>query len=326
MKRREFIAGLGGAAAWPVVARAQQPAVPVVGFLVITSPGASAPLVAAFRQGLSESGYVEGRNVAIDLRSAEGQFDRLPSLAADLVRRQVAVIFTNGGPVGIRAATAQTATIPIVFAMGEDPVKEGLVASLNRPGGDVTGFVSLANQLNSKRLSLLRDTVPKSKVLAYLINSTHPNAETEIKEAQAAAAAMRLELLVLTASTERAIESAFAAMVQQRVGGLSVSRDPSFIDRREQLAALAARHGIPAIYDRRDFPAAGSLMSYGTSGTDARRQSGVYTGRILRGEKPADLPVQVSTKFEFVINLKTAKALGLEIPPGVLAIADEAIE
>jgi putative ABC transport system substrate-binding protein len=241
-----------GAAACPRAARAQQPAMPVVGLLVITSPGASAPLVAAFRQGLSLSGYVEGRNVAIDFRSAEGQYDRLPALAADLVRRQVSVIFTNGGPVAVRAATAQTATIPIVFAMGEDPVKEGLVASLNRPGGNVTGFVNLANQLNSKRLSLLRDTVPRSKVFAYLVNSTHPNAETEIKEAQAAAAAMGLELLVFTASTERAVESAFAAMVQQRLGGLSVSRDPSFIDWREQLAALAARLRIPAIYDRRD--------------------------------------------------------------------------
>jgi putative ABC transport system substrate-binding protein len=283
-------------------------------------------LVAAFRQGLSLSGYVEGRNVAIDFRSAEGQYDRLPALAADLVRRQVSVIFTNGGPVAVRAATAQTATIPIVFAMGEDPVKEGLVASLNRPGGNVTGFVNLANQLNSKRLSLLRDTVPRSKVFAYLVNSTHPNAETEIKEAQAAAAAMGLELLVFTASTERAVESAFAAMVQQRLGGLSVSRDPSFIDWREQLAALAARLRIPAIYDRRDFPAAGGLMSYGTSDTDASRQSGVYSGRILGGEKPADLPVQQSTKFEFVINLKVAKALDLEIPPGVLAIVDEVIE
>jgi putative tryptophan/tyrosine transport system substrate-binding protein len=326
MKRREFIAGLGSAAAWPLAARAQQPAMPVIGLLVITSPSASAPLVAAFRQGLSEAGYVEGRNVAIDFRSAEGQFDLLPALAADLVRRQVALIFTNGGPVAIRAITVQTATIPIVFAMGEDPVNEGLVASFNRPGGNVTGFVSLANQLNSKRLSLLHDTVPKSKVFAFLVNSNHPNAETEIKEAQAAVAAMGLELLVLTASTERAVETAFATMVQQRVGGLSVSRDPSFIDRREQLSELAARDGIPAIYDRRDFPAAGGLMSYGTSDTDAWRQSGIYTGRILKGEKPADLPVQQSAKFEFVINLKTAKALGLEIPPGVLAIADEVIE
>jgi putative ABC transport system substrate-binding protein len=326
MQRREFIAGLGNSVAWPLVARAQQLAMPVIGFLVITSPGASAPLVAAFRRGLSEAGYVDGRNVAIDLRSAEGQFDRLPALAADLVRHQVAVIFTNGGPVGIRALTVQTATIPIIFAMGEDPVNEGLVASLNRPGGNVTGFVSLANQLNSKRLSLLHDTVPKSKVFAFLVNSNHPNAETEIKEAQGAAAAMRLKLLVLTASMERSVETAFGAMVQQRVGGLSVSRDPSFIDRREQLAALTARHGIPAIYDRRDFPVAGGLMSYGTSDTDAWRQCGIYTGRILKGEKPADLPVQQSTKFEFVINLKTAKALGLKIPPGVLAIADEVIE
>jgi putative ABC transport system substrate-binding protein len=264
--------------------------------------------------------------VEIEFRWAETQFDRLPSLAAELVRRRVAVIFTNSGPAGVRAAMAETAIIPIVFTMGEDPVKERLVAGLNRPGGNVTGFINFQNQLDAKKLALLNDTVPKAAVLAFLVNPTHPNAEAATRDAQAAAHALGRELRVLTADSERAIETAFAAMVQQRVGALSVSRDPLFSDQREQLAALAARHVIPAIYDRREFPAAGGLMSYGTNDAEASRQGGVYVGRILKGEKPADLPVQQATKFEFVINLKTAKALGLEIPPGVLAIADEVIE
>jgi putative ABC transport system substrate-binding protein len=329
MRRRDFIAGLAAAASSatsPRAARAQQPAVPVIGYLGLNSPGGAAPLVAAFREGLNATGFVEGRNVAIEFRWAEGQFDRLPALAGELVRRQVTVIFTNSGPTGIRAATARAATIPIVFTMGEDPVKEGLVASLNRPGGNITGFVNFANQLDAKKLSLLHDAVPKAAVFAFLVNPTHPNAEAATKDAQAAAQALGRELRVLTASTERAVETAFAAMVQQRVGALSVSRDPLFNDQREQLVALAARHAVPAIYNRRDFPAAGGLMSYGTSDLDSSRQSGVYVGRILKGAKPADLPVEQATKFEFVINLKTAKTLGLEIPPGVLAIADEVIE
>jgi putative ABC transport system substrate-binding protein len=332
MRRRAFIAGLGATAvvssavAWPRTARAQQPALPVVGFLGLQSSGGAAPMVGAFRQGLNETGYVEGRNVAIEFRWAEGQFGRLPVLAAELVRRQTAVIFTNGGPAGIRAVKSGTASIPIVFAMGEDPVKEGLVASLNRPGGNITGLVSFQNQLDAKKLALLRDTVPKAAVLAFLVNPTHPNAEAVTTDAQAAAAALGRELRVVTANTERTVETAFAAMVQQRVGALSVSRDPFLFDRREQIVALASRYAIPAIYDRRDFPKAGGLMSYGTIDTDAWRQSGVYVGRILKGEKPADLPVEQATKFEFVVNLRTASAIGLEIPPGVLAIADEVIE
>jgi putative ABC transport system substrate-binding protein len=326
MRRREFITLVGGVATWPLAARAQQPALPLIGYLGISSPGAAASIVAGFRRGLNRTGFVEGRNVEIEFRWAESQFDRLPSLAAELVRRQVAVIFTNSGPAGVRAAMAETAIIPIVFTMGEDPVKERLVAGLNRPGGNVTGFINFQNQLDAKKLALLNDTVPKAAVLAFLVNPTHPNAEAATKDAQAAARALGRELLVLTADSERAIETAFAAMVQQRVGALSVSRDPFFSGQREQLAALAARHAIPAIYDRREFPAAGGLMSYGTNDVEAARQGGVYVGRILKGEKPADLPVQQATKFEFVINLKTAKALGLEIPPGVLAIADEVIE
>jgi putative tryptophan/tyrosine transport system substrate-binding protein len=321
MNRREIIALLGGAAAWPVAANAQQSTMPVVGYLTIGAPG----LPDAFRKGLTELGYVVGRNVAIESRGAEGQYDRLPEMAADLVRRRVAAMFA-GGPPAIRAAKAATATIPIVFSMGEDPVAEGIVANLNRPGGNVTGNTGFANQLVAKRLGLLHDTVSKGAVLGLLVNPTNPNAAPDSKDAQAAAAVLGRELRVLTAGTDRDFETAFAAMVQQRIGALLVGTDPFFWARSDQIVALAAHNAIPAIYDRRLFATAGGLMSYGTDPSEEQHQAGIYIGRILKGEKPGDLPVVQPTKFELVINLKTAKTLGLVIPPNLLAIADEVIE
>jgi putative ABC transport system substrate-binding protein len=326
MRRREFIAGLGGAVAWPLAARAQQPALPVVGFLNNTLSREWEPLTAAWRKGLNESGYAEGRNVAIEYRWAEGQYDRLPALAADLVRRQTAVIFA-GSPPAIHAAKAASATIPIVFSIGEDPVKEGFVASLNRPGGNITGISHFANQLAGKRLGLLRDIVPKAAAFAFLVNPSNPNAEPDTKDVQAAAATIGRQLIVLPASTERDLELAFMAIVQQSVGALLVGVDGTFLfEHREQIAKLALRHAIPTMYDRREFPAAGGLMSYGADRMESYRQGGIYTGRVLKGEKPADLPVVQSIRFQFAINLTTAKALGIEVPPGLLAIADEVIE
>ena len=330
MGQREFIAGLGAAAAspslWPLVARAQQPALPVVGFVGLISPEAQAAMVTGFRKGLGDTGFEEGRNVAIDYRWAQGQADRIPPLAADLVRRQVSVIFINGPPVSVRAARAESATLPIVFLMGEDPVEEGLVASLNRPGGNTTGVSDFGNQLAGKRMGLLRQTLPKATVFALLLNPTHPHAEAETKDARAAAAALGRELKVLTASTDRDIEAAFATMVQLRVGALYVSPDPFFPTRNAQVVALAARHRIPAIYPTREFVLAGGLMSYEADRLETSRLAGIYVGRILKSDKPADLPIQRATKFTFLINLKTVKALNLEIPSGVLAIADEVIE
>jgi putative tryptophan/tyrosine transport system substrate-binding protein len=325
MRRREFISLLGGAAAaWPLAARAQQNAVPVIGLLSIGLSATWVAPLAAFRQGLAETGYIEGRNIAIEYRWAEGQFERMPMMAADLVRRKVAVIFANGPP-SVLAAKAQTTSIPIIFSMGEDPVKEGIVASFNRPGGNVTGFTWFTNLLFGKRLGLLREIAPKAAGFALLVNPNNPNAEPDSKDAQAAADALGLELRVLTARNGAELEPAFAAMVQQRLGGVLVGVD-SFGVLPEQLVALPARHAIPAIYQWRDYPAAGGLMSYGASREESWHQAGIYVGRILKGEKAADLPVVQSTKFEFIINLKTAKTLGLDFPPGVLAIADEVIE
>jgi putative tryptophan/tyrosine transport system substrate-binding protein len=326
MRRREFIAGLGGAAAWPLATRAQhRGAMPVVGYLGQGTAAASQPRLVAVRQGLSEVGYVVGRNVAIEPRFAEGQFDRLPALAADLVRSQVAVIVAQGPPPA-RAAKAQSNTIPIVFGMGEDPLKEGLVASFNRPDGNITGYTNFANQLIGKRMGLLREIVPNATKLALLVNPDNPNAEPDMKDAQASADALGRQLRVLTAKTERDFEGAFAAIVQEQVGGLLVGVDGLFEVNREQLAALALRHGIPAIFPQADYPASGGLMSYDANTTEMYRQVGIYTGRILKGEKPADLPVQQATKVELVINLKTAKALGLTIPETLLATADEVIQ
>ena len=324
MRRREFIAGLGGAAAWPLVSRAQQIAIPVVGFVANVSPGAKVPQIAGFRQGLNQRGYAEGRNVAIEYRWADGHFDRLPAMAADLVRRDVAAIFVNGAA-GVHAVETETTTIPVVFAIGEDPVKEGLVKSLNRPGGNVTGFTNFQNQLGSKKLSLLREAVPKATMLALLVNPTNPNAEPDTKDLQAAAGSLRWRLEVYPAATERDFEPAFAAMARLGADALYVNTDPLFQDRREQIVALASRYAVPAVYERREFPAAGGLMSYAASEVESFRQCGIYVGRILNGERPADLPVQQATKFELVINLKTARALGLTIPETLLATADQVI-
>jgi putative ABC transport system substrate-binding protein len=327
IRRREVITLLGSAAvACQIAARAQQPAVPVIGFLSGGLQAAGAEAVASFLRGLGDGGYVAGRNVAIEYRWAENQQERLPALAADLVQRQVAAIFTTGKPAA-PAAKAATATIPIVFQMGEDPVKEGIVARIDRPGGNITGFSNFTNVLFSKRLGLLRDMVPSAEVFAFLVNPNNPNADPDTKDVQAAAAAAGRRLEVLAAGSERELETAFAAMVRKRIEGLIVGVDPSFFGtRRALIAALAIRHAIPTIYNNRDFTAAGGLMSYGTDQFAPYRQGGLYVARILKGEKPGNLPIQLPTKFEFVINLATAKALGLPIPPGILAIADEVIE
>jgi putative ABC transport system substrate-binding protein len=325
MRRREFITLVGGTTiAWPLAARAQQPALPVIGFL--SSFTTNPQFVAAFRQGLGEAGFVEGRNVAIEYRWAdEGQYDRLPTVVADLVRRHAAVIVASPIPAAL-AAKATTATVPIVFAIGSDPVESGLVASLNRPGGNITGVSFLAVALGAKRLELLRDLVPKAASIALLVNPSNSNAEPQTKDAQAAAATLGLHVDILRASSQDDFELAFATLVQQRADALVVGADPFFISRRDQLIALAARHAVPAIYFAREFAAAGGLMSYGASFADGHRQAGIYAGRILKGEKPGDLPVMLSAKFEFVINLKTAKTLGLEVPLSLLIRADEQIE
>jgi putative ABC transport system substrate-binding protein len=327
MQRRKFITLLGGAAAaWPLAARAQQPKMPVIGCLSSGSADVFAGRMRALRQGLSEAGYVEGRNVAIDYRWAGDQYDRLPVLAADLVRQQVNVIGAFGGSLGAQAAKFATTIIPIVFATGDDPVANGLVASLNRPGGNLTGVSLLGGELWPKRLEVVGELVPATTIIAVLVNPTRINAETMSRDLQAAARTLGRQIQVLYASNEREIDEAFANLVQLRVGALVIGTDAFFNSRSDQLATLALRHAVPAIYQYQDFTAAGGLMSYGGSITDAYRLVGNYIGRILKGEKPADLPVQQSTKIELIINMKTAKALGLTFPITLLGRADEVIE
>ena len=325
MRRREFFTLLGGAAAWPVAARAQQAAMPEIGFLGSDSRDRRASRLRAFQQGLSETGYLEGRNVAIEYRWAEGQTDRLPAMAADLARRQVAVIASLGGIPSAMAAKAATQTIPVVFVVGGDPVELGLVASVNRPGSNLTGAITFNVELGPKRLELLHELVPMATVMALLVNPTNPNAEIQTRDTQAAARALGRQLHVLNAKTEHDFDAVFATLVQLR-GALVVGAGAPFIGRSEQLAALAVRHAVPAIFQGGDFAESGGLMSYGGSIADAHRLAGVYTGRILKGEKPTDLPVQQITKVELIINLKTAKGLGLTVPFSLIGRANEVIE
>jgi putative tryptophan/tyrosine transport system substrate-binding protein len=324
MRRREVILALGGAAAWPLTARAQQPAMPVIGYLSSVSPGPFAPNLAAFRRGLSQTGFIEGHNVAIEYRWAEGHYDRLAVLANELVRRRVDVIVAAGGSGA--AAKAATATIPIVTLSGGDPVEEGLVTNLNRPGGNITGVALFANSLGPKRFELLHELVPTSRLIAILANPTNASGNAQRKTVEAAARIIGQRIVVFEASSESEFEPAFAAMVQQRADAPLVMADPFFNSRREQLVALIGRHAIPAIYEWREFALAGGLMSYGSSISEAHRQTGLYAGQILKGTKPADLPFQQAVRVEFIINLKTAKALGLTFPITLLGRADEVIE
>ena len=322
--RRKFLTALGGAAAWPLVARAQQSAIPVIGFLRSTTAADSTALVTAFRQGLKETGYVEGQNVTIEYRWGEGRNDRLPALVADLISRKVAVVVGNHN--AALAAKSATITVPVVVVTGADPVRDGLVASLNRPGGNVTGVSFLTIELGAKRLDLLRQLVPKAATIAMLVYPDTPDTEAERRQVQAAAQAIGQQLIVLDLKTDRDIETAFATLVQRGAGALLVGTGAFTYSHRERIVTLAAQHAVPAIYSLREDVAAGGLMSYAASITDAYRQAGIYTGRILKGEKPTDLPVMEPTKFELIINLKTAKALGLTVPDKLLALADEVIE
>jgi putative ABC transport system substrate-binding protein len=328
MRRREFIAVLGGAAIWPLAARAQQKAMPLIGWLYGGSPlppNTKSPAAAAFGKGLSETGYVEGQNLAIEFRFAEGHFDRLPALVADLVGRKVSLIIGVGAAAALAAKKA-TSTIPIVFAGVNDPIGLGLVAGLARPGGNLTGFSNITSELTPKRLDLLSELVPHAKVIALLVDPNNPGTNALIEVSQEAARAKKVQLPILKASTESEIDAAFASLVQQQAGGLVVGGAPFFTGRRDQLVALASRHAVPAIYYARGFAKAGGLISYGDSSLPAFREAGIYAGRILKGEKPADLPVQQPTTFELLVNLKTAKALGLTVPQSMLMRADEVIE
>ena len=326
IRRRDFVILLGGAAAWPLAARAQQPALPVIGYLATGSPEVMTHRVAAFRKGLSETSYVEGHNVAIEFRWAHNEYDRLPELAADLVRRRVAVIATPGSAQGSLAAKAATTTIPVVFSTGIDPVKSGLVTSLNRPGGNVTGIISMTGALGPKQLGLLQELLPGATRFALLANPNNATTEFVINDVRSATLTIGRQIDVFSAGTNRDIDTAFASLAQKRVDALLVSPDPVFSSRYVQLVTLAIYHRVPAVYFSREFVEAGGLMSYGTSQDDIYRQVGIYTGRILKGENPADLPIVRATKFEFVIDLQTAKTLGLEVPANLLALADEVIE
>ena len=329
MKRRAFLTLLGGAAAtWPLAVRAQQPAVPVIGYLNVASPesGASREKLVAFRQGLNEQGYFEGRNVAIDYRWADDQYDRLPELAADLIRRRVVVIVAPNGTAATLVAKALTTTIPIVFSTSLDPVRSGLVQSLNRPGSNITGVIDMLVDLTGKQLGLLQELVPGAARFALLVNPKSPLAEVLIADAQRAASAIGKQIVVLTASNSRDIDAAFASLAQEPAGALLIGGDQFFGTRRVQLATLATRLAVPTIYSVREYAEAGGLMSYGSSATDRERQLGIYTGRILKGEKAADLPILRASKFEFVINLQTARTIGLEVPSALVARADEVIE
>jgi ABC-type uncharacterized transport system substrate-binding protein len=327
VKRRDFITLLGGAAAaWPLVARAQQPSIPVIGYLSSRSPDESRHLVEAFRMGLKAGGYVEGQNLAIEYRWGEGQYGRLPALAADLVRRGVAVLVTTGGEPSVLAAKAATSAIPIVFTVGGDPVKLGLVASLNRPGGNATGVSLLTTAPEAKRLGLLKELVPDAAVFGVLINPNYQEAEAQSREVQEAGRALGRRIQIANAGSDKELGTAFAALVEQRAAALLVAADPFFDTRRQRIVALAAQFKLPAIYQFRDYAVAGGLMSYGISISDGYRQVGIYTGQILKGAKPADLPIHQSIKFECVINLKTAKTFGLQISDNLLSLADEVIE
>ena len=327
MKRRQFITLLGGAAAnWPLTARGQKAAMPVIGILNSGSPDASASLIQSLRTGLGETGFVEGQNLTIDYRWSNGRYDVLPALAADLVRERVAVIVAGGTAAPALAAKAATATIPIVFTSGDDPVKIGLVPNLNRPDGNVTGVHFFLTELSAKKLGLLRDLMPQLAVIGLCLNPSSQNAGAQLADVQVAARELGLRIEVANASNEREIDSAFATLAERKIGAVIVTSDPFFFTRRNQMIGLAAHHRIAAVFPFRTFVADGGLMSYGTSITDAYRQAGVYVGRVLKREKPADLPVVQSTKFELVINLKTAKALGLTFPSGLISIVDEVIE
>jgi putative ABC transport system substrate-binding protein len=325
LKRREFITLVGGAAVWPVTVHAQQPRIPLVGFLEIQSPKGWEPYVDAFRQGLKEAGFVEGQNVAIEYRWGENQTDRMPALAADLVRRQVAVIAATDNS-ATQAARGATTTIPIVFQIGGDPVGLGVVASMNRPGGNITGFSNITPGLVTKRLGLLHELVPSAAMIAVLANPAGANFETNMRDLQNAGRTLGLQIIFFKVSNDDEIDAAFPSLVQQQAGALLLTDSILFNNRREKLVALSARHKVPAIFTFPEFAAAGGLMSYASSLAEGYRQTGMYVGRILKGEKPADMPVLQPTKFEFVINLKTAKLLGLTVPPSLLAIADEVIE